>query len=261
MLCTFETLIHWAGSQWHLNKDPNCSPLGPLWKSRSLHLQMPQSLATPASTSMSQEEERQKSLPILESLHGQPMATTQRHWGFSGVSTIWAWGAALSGYTEQCFIPLQWLSCMSKRMFPSVSNAVQCFPPDCKFSSWSCVSAPCLWVVLNLNLLFVQPTLLVGCFKFNFTFWRIFDISTRFPSFLPFFLLPQLLPCPSSNSWPLLLMMTNNKYIISYWHSERRMEAWSRSWIYHVYSMIAVCFNHKCIWRYRMYTYTGVCDD
>lgn len=100
----------------------------------------------------------------------------------------------LSGYTEQCFVPLQWLSCMSKRMFPSVSNAVQCFPPDCKFSSWSCVSAPCLWVVLNLNLLFVQPTLLVGCFKFNFTFWRIFDISTRFPSFPPFLLLPPTPP-------------------------------------------------------------------
>lgn len=94
----------------------------------------------------------------------------------------------LSGYTEQGFIPLQWFSCMSKRMFPSVSNAVQCFPPDCKFSSWSCVFAPCLWVVLNLNLLFVQPTLLVGCCKFNFTFWRIFYISTRFPSFPPFLL-------------------------------------------------------------------------
>lgn len=87
MLCTFETLIHRAESQWHLNKDPNCSPLNPLWKFRSLHLQMPQSLTTPASTSVSQGEKRQKSLPSAGAftwpVHGYGSEALGFQWSFS----------------------------------------------------------------------------------------------------------------------------------------------------------------------------------
>lgn len=121
MLCTFETLIHWAESQWHLNKDPNCSPLGPLWKFGSLHLQMPPSLATPASTSMSQGEERQKSLPSSGAFY-MPVAMAQRHWGFSGVSASWAWGAALRLHRAM----LHSLAVAQLHVKENVSKCLQC---------------------------------------------------------------------------------------------------------------------------------------
>lgn len=81
--CTFETLIHRAESQWHLDKEPNCTLLGPLCKFGSLHLQMPKLMTAPAPTNRSQGKDKLKSvsssgallwtshLPLLKELGSQ----------------------------------------------------------------------------------------------------------------------------------------------------------------------------------------------
>lgn len=115
-------------------------------------LQMPKSLATPASTNMSQGEERQKSLASSEPLHGRPLLYL-RGTAFS-VDKHLRPKEQLSCYTEPRRTSPQWLSGMAKRRFPAGSNAAPCFPPDCKF----------LKLVLSIC------TLLVGCFKFKLFF-------------------------------------------------------------------------------------------
>lgn len=153
MLCTFETLIHRAESQWHLNKDPNCSPLGPLWKLRSLHLQMPQSLATPASTSVSQGEEKQKSLPSSGAFawpgHGYSLEVLGFQWSFS-----------ILGLRSRSQVT------QSNASFPCSGSAAcqrECFqvtPMLCNASHQT----------VSFKLVLCICTLLVGCFKFKLTF-------------------------------------------------------------------------------------------